>query len=74
MNGRCGCECNDSRLPDRCQLLIPYPQSFGAISMDEEGVVDEASLREAASQEFDAYKAIERWAYRFTSSDCGCGE
>lgn len=68
VSGECACGA-----PERCRLQIPFKDAIAQIVVDEQGKVDRASLTRAASQDFENYKVIERWAYSYARGECSTG-
>lgn len=64
-DGSCACNCQP--LPDRCRLFIPYKDCLGDIDL-----TDPQQLARAAEQEFDSWKAVERWGNMYAAGLCNC--
>lgn len=66
--GDCGCNCEGvTPPPSKCHLLIPFKDALTGVDM-----LDPTQLAVAAEQESYAFLAIERWANRYASGECGC--
>ncbi len=67
-DGDCGCSCvGAADPPDKCRLFVPYKDHLIGVSPD-----DTSAMNRAAEQEFDNFKTLERWAFRYSSGTCGC--
>lgn len=67
-DGDCGCNCTSaSEPPPRCRLFVPWKDHLLNVEL-----TDPEQLATAAAQEFDNFKALERWAFLFSSGTCGC--
>ena len=51
---------------DRYHLNIPFKEYLKSLRVDADGKISQSQLDRVASQEFENYKAIERWAGTFS--------
>ncbi len=63
--GECACTG-----PTRCLLHIPFKDAIAALTVDADGAFDIPHLVTAASQDFENYKVIERWANAYARREC----
>lgn len=68
VSGECACGA-----PERCRLQIPFKNAIVQIVVNEDDTIDRASILRAASQDFENYKTIERWANDYARGLCSTG-
>lgn len=68
-SGECGCNCTNADPPaDSCFLFIPHKDALASIT----DPTNLSRLALVSEWEFDNFKALERWAGRYASGECGC--